>query len=183
MSDRIAVGDRIGRFQGLTVILTGATGGFGHRAAERFAAEGARLVLSDIEVGPLDKMAQSLDTDCAILAGDIADETLSSSLVELALTRFGKLDIAVNNAGVAQGLKRLPQTPSEEARRIIEVDLMGVFYALKHQIPGHGREPENGPRRRHSQHRFRFRSAGRCTTFGLLGSKTWRCWPDPLRCS
>ena len=56
-------------------------------------------------------------------------------LVKLAVTRFGKLDIAVNNAGVAQSFLKLPHIPSEEARRIIEVDLLGVFYALKHQIP------------------------------------------------
>ena len=41
----------------------------------------------------------------------------------------------MNNAGIAQGLLKLPQIPSEEARRIIEVNLLGVFYALKHQIP------------------------------------------------
>ena len=55
--------------------------------------------------------------------------------MKLAVTRFGKLDIAVNNAGVAQSFLKLPHIPSEEARRIIEVDLLGVFYALKHQIP------------------------------------------------
>ena len=123
------------RFQGLTVLITGASGSFGQRAAERFAAEGAQLVLSDLDVGPLEGLASSLDTECATLTGDIADETLSKSLVDLALTRFGKLDIAINNAGVPQGLTRLPNIPSAEARRIIEVDLLGVFYALKHQIP------------------------------------------------
>ena len=125
----------MGRFQGLTILVTGATGGFGRRAAERFAAEGARLVLSDLEAHPLEELAASLGTESATLAGDITDESLSERLVKLAVTRFGKLDIAVNNAGVAQSFLKLPHIPSEEARRIIEVDLLGVFYALKHQIP------------------------------------------------
>ncbi len=125
----------MGRFQGLTVLLTGATGGFGRRAAERFAAEGARLVLSDLESGPLEELAACLDAESTTLAGNIADESLSESLVKLAVSRFGTLDIALNNAGVAQSFVKLAQVPSEEARRIIEIDLLGVFYAMKHQIP------------------------------------------------
>jgi NAD(P)-dependent dehydrogenase (short-subunit alcohol dehydrogenase family) len=56
-------------------------------------------------------------------------------LIQAAVERFGRLDIAVNNAGIAQSYVRLPQVPSDEARRIIEVDLLGVFYAMKHQLP------------------------------------------------
>lgn len=123
------------RFQGLTVLVTGATGGFGRRTAERFAAEGARLVLSDLDESSLTEFAASLQTEVATLAGNIADETLSESLVELAVKRFGSLDIAINNAGVAQSFVKLPLVPSDEARRIIEIDLLGVFYAMKHQIP------------------------------------------------
>lgn len=123
------------RFQGLTVLVTGATGGFGRRTAERFAAEGARLVLSDLDESSLTEFAASLQTEVATLAGNVADETLSESLVELAVKRFGSLDIAINNAGVAQSFVKLPQVPSDEARRIIEIDLLGVFYAMKHQIP------------------------------------------------
>lgn len=123
------------RFGGLTVLLTGATGGFGRRTAERMAADGARLVLSDIEEAELADFAASLPTESAILAGDIAEESLSERLVQLAVKRFGRLDIAINNAGVAQSFVKLPQVPSDEARRIIDIDLMGVFYAMKHQIP------------------------------------------------
>ena len=123
------------RFEGLTVLVTGVTGGFGRRLCVRLAAEGARLVLSDIDAGPLEQMAASLPVESAVLAGDIAQETLSENLVALAVKRFGGLDIAINNAGIAQSYVRLPQVPSDEARRIIDIDLMGVFYAMKHQLP------------------------------------------------
>lgn len=123
------------RFAGLTVLLTGANGGFGRRTAERMAADGARLVLSDMDEAALSEFAATLPAETAILCGNVAEESLSEQLVELAVERFGNLDIAINNAGVAQSFVKLPQVPSDEARRIIDIDLMGVFYAMKHQIP------------------------------------------------
>ena len=125
----------MGRFQDLTVLVTGAAGGFGLKLARRFAAEGARLVLSDIDARRLDEAAAGLGTQVAALAGDIADEALSEDLVALAFSRFGRLDVAVNNAGIVHDFMKLPQTPSDVARRVFEVDLLGMFFALKHQIP------------------------------------------------
>ncbi len=123
------------RFQDKVVLISGAAGGFGRRIAERMAAAGARLVLSDLDEAALAALAGRLDAPTATLAGDVSDEALSQALVALALARFGRFDIAINNAGIAQSLVRLPQVPSEEARRIIDIDLMGVFYAMKHQLP------------------------------------------------
>lgn len=123
------------RFEGMTVLVTGATGGFGSHAARRFAEEGASLVLSDRDPAALAELARSLESRTATLAGDIADEKLSSDLVNLALDSFGRLDIAVNNAGIAHDFKRLPEIPAEEARRVIDIDLMGVFYAMRAQLP------------------------------------------------
>lgn len=123
------------RFEGLAVLVTGATGGFGRRVCERFAEGGARLVLSDVDETRARKLAASLDAEAVVLGGDIAEEALSEQLVQLAVKSFGRLDIAINNAGVAQSFVRLPQVPSDEARRIIDIDLMGVFYAMKHQLP------------------------------------------------
>ncbi|AZO11605.1 MULTISPECIES: glucose 1-dehydrogenase [unclassified Mesorhizobium] len=123
------------RFEGATVLITGATGGLGSAAAKAFAAQGARLVLSDLDEAALGDFAATLDADTAILAGNIADEKLSEDLVKLAVQRFGRLDVAVNNAGIVHSFVRLPQVTSEEARRVLEVDLLGVFYAMKQQIP------------------------------------------------
>lgn len=135
------------RFDGMTVLITGATGGFGRRAAERFAEEGARLVLSDIDPDRLTAFAADIDGESATLAGDIADEALSEDLVRLALTRFGRLDAALNNAGIVHSFVRLANLPSDEARRVIDVDLMGVFYAMKHQLPAMERQFRETKRR------------------------------------
>jgi NAD(P)-dependent dehydrogenase (short-subunit alcohol dehydrogenase family) len=125
----------MGRFEGLTILVTGATGGFGRRLCERLAEAGAQLVLSDVDAGPVQAFAETLPTESVVLGGDVSQEKLSEELVALAVKRFGRLDIAINNAGVAQSFVRLPQVPSEEARRIIDIDLMGVFFAMKHQLP------------------------------------------------
>lgn len=124
----------MGQFDGLCVLISGATGGFGRRTAERYAAGGADLVLTDVEQGPLDDLSAELPGKSATLAGDISDERLSKKLVKLAVDTFGGLDIAINNAGIAQSFVKLHQVPSPEARSIVDVDLMGVFYAMKHQI-------------------------------------------------
>ena len=123
------------RFEGATVLITGATGGLGSAAAKAFAGEGARLVLSDLDETALEGFAATLDADTAILAGNIADERLSEDLVKLAVQKFGRLNIAVNNAGIVHSFVRLPHVTSDEARRVLEVDLLGVFYAMKQQIP------------------------------------------------
>lgn len=128
------------RFDGRTVLITGATGGFGKRAAERFAAEGARLVLSDIDADRLTATAAAIDAECATLAGDISEESLSEDLVKLAQTRFGRLDVAINNAGIVHSFVRLANIPTDEARRVIEVDLLAVFFAMKYQLPAMERQ-------------------------------------------
>ena len=128
------------RFDGMTVLITGATGGFGSRAAQRFAAEGARLVLSDMDAARLEQFASSLDADTATLSGDVSDEGLSEGLVALSLSRFGRLDVAVNNAGIAHDFMRLQATPSDLARKVFDVDLLGMFFALKHQVPAMERQ-------------------------------------------
>lgn len=123
------------RFEGMTALLSGATGGFGRRTAERLSQEGAHLVLSDMNAEALQALAADLPGKVECIAGDITDEQLSETLVTTAVEKFGRLDIAINNAGVAQSFVKLPQVPSDEARRILEIDLLGVFFAMKYQLP------------------------------------------------
>lgn len=122
-------------FSGRTVILTGATGGFGRAAARYFSNAGASLVLSDLHPDPLGELAEELGGKARAIAGDISEPELSERLVEAAMSGFGRLDIAVNNAGIVHDLARLPETPVKVARQIIDVDLLGVFYAMRAQLP------------------------------------------------
>ncbi|MBC7280436.1 SDR family NAD(P)-dependent oxidoreductase [Hoeflea sp.] len=122
-------------FSGRVVLLTGATGGFGRAAARYFADAGASLVLSDLKAEPLERLAAELSGTVRTLAGDVSDPALSERLVEAALADFGRLDVAVNNAGVVHDMAPLPKTPVDVARKVIDVDLMGVFYAMRAQLP------------------------------------------------
>ncbi|OCW58206.1 SDR family NAD(P)-dependent oxidoreductase [Hoeflea olei] len=122
-------------FSGRCVILTGACGGFGEAAARAFAAAGANLVLSDLAQAPLDRLAEELGGRVTAIAGDITDPELSLRLVEAAIAEFGRLDVAVNNAGIAHDILPLARIPLEAVRRTIEIDLLGVIYAMQAQLP------------------------------------------------
>ena len=125
------------QFEGQVAIITGAARGFGQRTARRLGEQGASVVISDYNDASLEKTITLLEQDntpYAALGGDIADEATSETLVDLAKTKFGGLDIAINNAGIAQDQVRLHETDSAIAQRIMDVDLMGVFYAMKHQL-------------------------------------------------
>lgn len=126
------------RFEGLTVMLTGAAGGFGRAAAERFAAEGARLILSDIAETPLRALADRLsDAGAEVLAErvDVTEEAQIAAHVTRALSRFHALDVAVNNAGIAPPLAPLTATDAATYDRVMAVNARSVFLAMKHQIP------------------------------------------------
>lgn len=126
------------RFEGLSVMITGSSGGFGSQLAGLFAGEGANLILSDYADEANKAIADELRAEghkVADLAGDISDEETARKLVELAISEFGQLDIAINNAGIGHTPARTPDIDSEEARRVIDVDLMSVFYCMKHQLP------------------------------------------------
>lgn len=125
-------------FSGRVAFISGAGRGFGRRLAECMAAGGAKLVVTDhtdeLVEGTVGALAGA-GADICGLSGDIADERTSQRCAELIAERHGALDIAVNNAGIAQPQQRLHEMDSALAEKVIAVDLMGVFYAMKHQIP------------------------------------------------
>ncbi|WP_340161761.1 SDR family oxidoreductase [uncultured Hoeflea sp.] len=122
-------------FAGRVVLLTGATGGFGEAAARYFSRAGASLVLSDLGADRLEALADELGGKAVALDGDVSDPAVSEQLVAKAMSEYGRLDIAVNNAGIAHDMMPLPKTPVDVAKKIIDVDLLGVFYAMRAQLP------------------------------------------------
>jgi NAD(P)-dependent dehydrogenase (short-subunit alcohol dehydrogenase family) len=125
-------------FAGTVVLISGAARGFGRRAAERFAGEGARLVITDILADGLAEtvaMLQASGAEVAAHAADIGDEATAPALVDLALRQFGRLDVAVNNAGVAHHKLRLAEIDTATMERMLRINLMGVFFAMRAEIP------------------------------------------------
>ena len=117
------------RLAGMAALVTGATGGIGREIAARFAAEGARLVLTGrrADPGPIPNGAR-------YVAGDLLDEAFVAALVGGTLAELGRLDILVNGHG-RQFDSQIPATNVEDARAVIETNLLAPILTMKHAIP------------------------------------------------
>lgn len=126
------------RFQGKTVIVTGASAGIGHAAALQLAAKGASVVLGARRQDRLEELAGRI-TDgggqAAWLAGDVGDEAYAAALVDLARTRFGGLDLAFNNAGLLGELRPATEMSLTAWNDVIRTNLTAAMLGAKHQIP------------------------------------------------
>jgi len=125
----------MGRFTGKVVIVTGAASGIGEGAAKRFAEEGAKLVLGDLDGGALEELKGKLNGGpVETLAGDVSKNADCEALVKLAVDRFGRVDVLVNNAGVDH-LGQIDEGGLEEFTKVIETDLYGVVQMTRAAIP------------------------------------------------
>lgn len=119
-------------FAGKTILITGASAGFGAATAKLFSEGGAKLVLGDISPTGL---GDGLTGDVVALVGDVRDPAYSKELVNLALDTFGALDIAINNAGIVHTPAKIPELSEAECRKVVDVNLLGVFWAMQAQLP------------------------------------------------
>jgi NAD(P)-dependent dehydrogenase (short-subunit alcohol dehydrogenase family) len=123
----------VSRLAGKVVLITGAASGIGRRTASLFAAEGALLVLGDRDAKMLAETAETIGPQvCATATVDVRRETDVERLVQLSVERFGKLDIAVNSAGIGT-LSPIHQHPTESWQEVLDICLSGVFLAVKHE--------------------------------------------------
>ncbi|MEQ8861211.1 MAG: glucose 1-dehydrogenase [Pseudomonadales bacterium] len=120
------------RLEGKVAAITGAASGFGTAIAQRFAAEGCRLVLGDIQREPGEALAASFADRAVFIPCDVTREDDVAAMVDLAVERFGALDIMVNNAGIVGAVGPIDQTNSDEWRATVDVLLNGVYYGMKH---------------------------------------------------
>jgi meso-butanediol dehydrogenase/(S,S)-butanediol dehydrogenase/diacetyl reductase len=122
------------RLKDKVAVITGAGSGIGRATAERFASEGARLVVNDLRQEYLDELVPALDgEDHVALAGDVALEETAERLVATARERFGRLDVLVNNVGELF-FKDITETTVEEWDRLLAVNLRSQFLLCKHAI-------------------------------------------------
>jgi meso-butanediol dehydrogenase/(S,S)-butanediol dehydrogenase/diacetyl reductase len=125
------------RFEGKVALITGAASGIGAAAARRFAAEGARLMLADLDTDGAATVADELrrhgaTADVRGLDVSVLDEVVA--VTAATADRYGRLDIVFNNAGIGC-YGKVPDLDPELWRRILAVDLDSVYYGCKAAIP------------------------------------------------
>ncbi len=123
------------RFQGKTVIVTGAGSGIGQGVAERFAQEGAQVVLAGRTKDKLERVAASLDESRTLIHPcDVADQGAVEELVAAAVAHFGGLDVMVNNAGIAPSGDAV-ELDIDDWHETLNINLSGVFYGCRAALP------------------------------------------------
>ena len=126
-----------GLLAGKSALVTGAASGIGRATAVACAREGARVMLADVDEAGGRAAAAAITGDAGearFMIADVTSEPSVAALVAAAVDAFGRLDCAVNNAGITGAMAPLHDLPLEEFRRVIDLNLTGVFLCMKHEI-------------------------------------------------
>ncbi|QED37979.1 glucose 1-dehydrogenase [Antarcticibacterium arcticum] len=124
--------------EGKVALITGAGSGIGEGTAILFAKEGAKLVLSDINEEAGNKVLVEIKEnggEAVFIKADTSVAEDSEKSVEVALKTFGRLDIAVNNAGIGGAMAPVGEYGIDDWDKVIAINLSGVFYGMRYQIP------------------------------------------------
>jgi NAD(P)-dependent dehydrogenase (short-subunit alcohol dehydrogenase family) len=125
-----------GRLSGKSAVITGAAFGIGRATAVRFAEEGARLVLTDIQSDPLAAFAADLrmgGAEVETVVGDVAREDDAKRMIQAAVDRYGRIDVLVANAGIIQ-LGDARESTAADWDQVMSIDGRGMFLTCKFAI-------------------------------------------------
>jgi NAD(P)-dependent dehydrogenase (short-subunit alcohol dehydrogenase family) len=127
----------VGVLEGKTAIVTGAGSGIGAVSALSLALEGANVVVADVDDAAGAATVTRLEdagAKASFIKTDVTDARSVESMVEHAISVFGRLDLAHNNAGILGGTAVLTEVADDDWRRVIDVNLTSVYLCLKHEI-------------------------------------------------
>ncbi len=120
------------------IIVTGASAGIGRETARLFAKEGASVVLAARREAELEALANLITEEggqALAIAGDVGEEAFAKTLVEQTVARFGRLDVAFNNAGILGAMGPVTDMSLADWNRVIATNLSSAFLAAKYQLP------------------------------------------------
>ena len=124
----------MGILDGKAIMITGAASGIGRATAQEAAAEGARLLLCDVDEGGGGAVAAEIGEAAGYRSCDVTDEAAVQAAVEATVSELGRIDGAFNCAGILGVLGNIGELPLDGWKQLIEVDLGGVFLCTKHQV-------------------------------------------------
>jgi NAD(P)-dependent dehydrogenase (short-subunit alcohol dehydrogenase family) len=122
-----------GRLLGKTALVTGAASGLGAAISARLAGEGARVVLTDIDIEGVKAQAARIESDSLALSHDVTSEADWKAAIDRTVAHFGRLDVLVNNAGITT-MGSIEDLEVDAFRRELEIDVVGVFLGCKFAV-------------------------------------------------
>jgi len=138
------------RFENQVTLVTGGGSGIGRAACEQFGREGARVVVADRNLEAANEVAGAICAgggEALSLEVDVADERSVSSMVRQCIDHYGRLDAALNNAGISHDPRPFTELPIEDWDKMIGINLTGVFLCMKHElIAMQAQDPVDGMR-------------------------------------
>ncbi|MFC7331157.1 SDR family NAD(P)-dependent oxidoreductase [Marinactinospora rubrisoli] len=123
---------------GRSVIVTGAGSGIGRATARAFAAEGARVVVADLNAEGADAVVREIEEaggTAVAVTGDLSEQAVVDRVTETAATRFGGVDVLVNNAGIMDRMSAVADVTDGEWERVIRIDLTAPFLLTRAVLP------------------------------------------------
>ncbi len=124
------------KLAGRIAVITGGAAGIGLATARLFVAEGARVLLVDVQRAQLDAAVAELGAGSAsAFVADVSDPAQVQAYVQAAVERYGRIDVFFNNAGIEGSVNSIVDYPLEEYERVMAVNVRGVWLGLKYVIP------------------------------------------------
>lgn len=123
--------------QGKVVLVTGGSSGIGQDTAVAFARKGARVAVTDVVPKDCEEIMQqlgALQPECAFVQADVSKPEDMERAVAEVVKRFGRLDYAVNNAGIGGASNPVAEYGIDDWNKVISINLSGVFYSMKYEI-------------------------------------------------
>ncbi|MBE0661346.1 MAG: SDR family oxidoreductase [Bacteroidales bacterium] len=124
------------RLENKSVVITGGAGGIGKATAKKMIKEGAKVLITDLDQEALKIVSEEINSaDLFYIAADVTDENQVKNYAQKAKELFGHVDVFFNNAGIEGEVKPLEEYPLDVYHKIIEVNINGVYYGLRHMFP------------------------------------------------
>lgn len=123
------------RLDGKTAIVTGGASGFGAGIARKFAAEGARVMIADINGDAAREMASQIGAQTVGQTADVGENASVQAMVDAAINAFGHVDILINNAGVTHLPSLLEDVSEDDFDRVVRVNMKSVYLTARALVP------------------------------------------------